>query len=195
VFLISSGNFSFLNWLTMVAGYCVFGCALLFKLLHFFGAAAATAATTALPRWASESPAGPFWCCCAAQLTVLQPLCPEPGNNSSFDPLRFMVNTYGAFGTVGEQQGSSSYRRQFGWPVEGEFKVKRRVRSAIHITLSYGGLAVWTATCQNIEQSLDVQLSGQAIAAGPSLAQLDGGTDRWKKTLPGKVYSRRHVPL
>jgi hypothetical protein len=161
--LISSGNFSFLNWLTMVPAIACLDDALLAKI---FGTSsqlsAATAAATATSSLGRQVVSWAFLVL-IAQLSVpvvRNLLSKNQVMNSSFDPLR-LVNTYGAFGTVGEQREeliiSAATSLDGPW-LEYEFKVKPgnvqrspRWISPYHHRLDW---QMWiAATCQNIDRS------------------------------------------
>jgi hypothetical protein len=104
--LILSGNLSFLNWLTIIPALACFDDSLWARILpaRLAGAAARAGAQSgpsrpmAIAAWAL-----------AATVAVLsvQPvanmLSPNQVMNASFDPLE-LVNTYGAFGTVGRDR-------------------------------------------------------------------------------------------
>jgi hypothetical protein len=106
VSLILSGNLSFLNWLTIVPILACFDDSLLRRVLPRVlvrraesarelarpsrGQAVAVVVIVALVAVLSANP-------------VLNLLSPEQAMNTSFDPLE-LVNTYGAFGTVGRER-------------------------------------------------------------------------------------------
>ena len=101
--LILSGNLSFLNWLTIVPALACFDDAFLAKCTpHFLAMHVATAAASEKPSvWMSRT----AWT--VAVIIVLlsfQPVAnlisPSQMMNFSYDPLD-LVNTYGAFGSVG----------------------------------------------------------------------------------------------
>jgi hypothetical protein len=161
--LISSGNLSFLNWLTMVPAIACLDDAFLAKL---FGPAtqlsAATAATTATTSFGRQVASWAFLVL-IAQLSVpvvRNLLSKKQVMNSSFDPLR-LVNTYGAFGTVSEQREeliiSSATGLDGPWK-EYEFKVKPgNVRRGTKWISPYHHRLDWqmwiAATCKNIDAS------------------------------------------
>ncbi len=104
--LILSGNLSFLNWLTLVPALACFDDSFWSKLLPRALVQRATAAA------ASASPSLPMrraaWIVAAiVALLSFQPVAnmisPNQIMNTSFDPLD-VVNTYGAFGTVGRER-------------------------------------------------------------------------------------------
>jgi hypothetical protein len=99
--LILSGNLSFLNWLTIVPAIACFDDRLLSRLLP---ARLVTAAGKTDPRATRASlAASGAWGLVVLVLSI-QPvanlLSPRQAMNRSFDPLH-LVNTYGAFGSVG----------------------------------------------------------------------------------------------
>jgi len=103
VMLILSGNLSFLNWLTIIPALACFDDAFLAKCLpHILTRHVAVAATMEKPSvWMS----GTAWVLAAIVAVLsIQPVAnlisPNQKMNFSFDPLD-LVNTYGAFGSVG----------------------------------------------------------------------------------------------
>jgi len=106
IILISSGNLAFLNWLTIVPFIACFDDSFLRRILPAF-----------IVRPASSSRAHPaprigytFASCCVALLVASLSISPVLNlfsrsqiMNGSFDPLD-LVNTYGAFGTVGRER-------------------------------------------------------------------------------------------
>ncbi len=97
--LILSGNLSFLNWLTIVVTLCCFDDrAWPFRLLR---STRDREPRRGLPRGATFAWAG------LVALLSIQPainlLSPDQAMNRSFDPFH-LVNTYGAFGSVGQQR-------------------------------------------------------------------------------------------
>lgn len=104
--IILSGNLSFLNWLTIIPALACFDDGFWSKILpgvlvHKAEAAAARAVT-------SKSMSVTAWILTAViSLLSIQPalnlLSPGQVMNSSYDPLA-LVNTYGAFGTVGQER-------------------------------------------------------------------------------------------
>ena len=106
IILIFSGNLSFLNWLTIVPALACFDDAFWSKLLPRCLVRRAEAAKTgAVP---SRPMMVTAWIVTAMiALLSIQPvfnmLSPRQIMNTSFDPLG-LVNTYGAFGTVGRQR-------------------------------------------------------------------------------------------
>ena len=106
VILIISGNLAFLNWLTIVPFLACFDDSLLRRILPRF-----------VVRWAEGASAGPmphigYWIS-SGFVTVLiavlsivpvrNLMSPNQVMNGSFDPLN-LVNTYGAFGSVGQER-------------------------------------------------------------------------------------------
>jgi Lipase maturation factor len=104
--LIASGNLSFLNWLTLVPALACFDDSFWSKILPgAFVRRASAAAETAQPSLPMQRTA---WAIAAViALLSLQPVAnlisPNQIMNTSFDPLD-LVNTYGAFGTVGRER-------------------------------------------------------------------------------------------
>ena len=104
--LISSGNLAFLNWLTILPYLACFDDSLLRRVLpSFIVRRAEGASADPLPGRGSLIVSG----CVAAVVVCLsvQPVfnlfSPEQVMNGSFDPLD-LVNTYGAFGSVGQER-------------------------------------------------------------------------------------------
>ncbi len=103
VLLILSGNLSFLNWLTIVPILACFDDGVLVRWLpRRLSAAAARAATNALHSRAHEIVTAVLLVLVGvlSYAPVRNLLSPEQRMNTSFDPLD-LVNTYGAFGSVG----------------------------------------------------------------------------------------------
>ena len=106
VILIISGNLSFLNWLTIVPCLACFDDTFWAKFLpSFLVKRAREAATRAQP-----SPAGDFAAVALAFVVAILSIgpvsnlvSPSQAMNASFDPLD-LVNTYGAFGSVGRER-------------------------------------------------------------------------------------------
>jgi hypothetical protein len=102
--LIASGNLAFLNWLTIVPALACFDDGILSRVLPRRLVAVARARTTS-----AEASRGSLWASGAWGIIVvflsIQPvanlLSPRQAMNRSFDPLH-LVNTYGAFGSVGK---------------------------------------------------------------------------------------------
>ncbi len=106
VILIISGNLAFLNWLTIVPFIACFDDSLLRRILPRF-----------IVRWAEAASADPlpiagYWIssgcvtalvACLSVSPVLNLFSGSQIMNGSFDPLN-LVNTYGAFGSVGQQR-------------------------------------------------------------------------------------------
>jgi hypothetical protein len=106
LFLIASGNLSFLNWLTIVPILACFDDGLLVHLLPGrLVARAARAAETARPSRAQAIAAGGLVVLVAvlSVAPVRNLLSSRQAMNRSFDPLE-LVNTYGAFGSVGRER-------------------------------------------------------------------------------------------
>lgn len=161
--LISSGNLSFLNWLTMVPAIACLDDAFLARMFtastREAASVAATTASTTAPRQVVS------WAFFALVLRLSIPvvrnlISKRQVMNSSFDPLR-LVNTYGAFGTVSEEREeiviSSAIKVEGPWR-EYEFQVKpggiRRIPrwiSPYHHRLDW---QMWIAsTCKRIDRS------------------------------------------
>jgi Lipase maturation factor len=106
VILILSGNLSFLNWLTIIPALACFDDGFWSRILpRAFVQRASAAAGNALP---SKSMRITSWAIAVIiALLSIQPavnlLSPQQIMNTSFDPLD-LVNTYGAFGTVGKER-------------------------------------------------------------------------------------------
>src|SRR5262249_19745152 len=104
--LILGGNLSFLNWLTIVPSLACFDDSFWSRLLpSALVGRARTAASTARPSLPMQRAA---WVLAVlVGLLSLQPvvniISPRQIMNTSFDPLD-LVNTYGAFGTVGRER-------------------------------------------------------------------------------------------
>ena len=106
VTLIASGNLSFLNWLTLVPALACFDDSFWAKILpRPLAACAMRAATQAQPSLSMNRAA--LGVACIVGVLSLQPMLnlisPRQIMNTSFDPLD-LVNTYGAFGTVGRER-------------------------------------------------------------------------------------------
>jgi hypothetical protein len=104
--LILSGNLSFLNWLTIVPALACFDDSLLKRILPGRLVAAADGASSdARP---SRALAATAWALAAVVAVLsIKPVAnlfsPNQVMNASFDPLE-LVNTYGAFGTIGRER-------------------------------------------------------------------------------------------
>jgi hypothetical protein len=104
--LILSGNLSFLNWLTIVPALACFDDGFWSKILpHFIVVNAQTAANNTKP---SKPMIVTAWIvttviCFLSFRPIGNMLSPHQIMNTSFDPLD-LVNTYGAFGTVGKER-------------------------------------------------------------------------------------------
>jgi hypothetical protein len=106
--LIASGNLSFLNWLTIVPALACFDDGVWARLLpRALVARAQRAAETALPSGAMRRTAFALAALVALLSVgpVLNLFSPQQIMNTSFSPLA-LVNTYGAFGTVGRERGN-----------------------------------------------------------------------------------------
>jgi len=106
VFLIVSGNLSFLNWLTIVPVLACFDDALLSRVLPArLVARAARAADAAVPARAHAIVVALLVAVVAGLSVgpVRNLLSPRQAMNTSFDRLH-LVNTYGAFGSVGRER-------------------------------------------------------------------------------------------
>jgi hypothetical protein len=106
IFLILSGNLSFLNWLTIVPILACFDDALLARVLpRALVARAERAAREALPSRAQQVAATALVVVVAvlSVAPVENLLSPHQAMNTSFEALE-LVNTYGAFGSVGRHR-------------------------------------------------------------------------------------------
>jgi hypothetical protein len=104
--LIASGNLSFLNWLTLVPALACFDDAFLERLLpRRMAAAVAGQRSAAVPSTAMTLAAGSV--AVVVGLLSIRPVLnlvsPRQVMNRSYDPLE-LVNTYGAFGTIGRER-------------------------------------------------------------------------------------------
>ena len=104
--LILSGNLSFLNWLTIIPALACFDdsfwARLLPRRLVSKAAAAADKAEESKPMLTTAWVVAAVVALLSIQ-PVLNMLSPEQVMNTSFDPLE-LVNTYGAFGSVGQER-------------------------------------------------------------------------------------------
>jgi hypothetical protein len=125
VSLIASGNLSFLNWLTLAVSLSCFDDRLLEKLiprpLRSRIAARLEGADKAPP---SKAPRGLVYGLCAVVCflslgPVFNMLSPSQAMNASFEPLH-LVNTYGAFGSVGQERYEVILEGTRGDPTEAE---------------------------------------------------------------------------
>lgn len=168
--LITSGNLSFLNWLTMLPAIYCFDDAFLSKL---FSPGYTTSASIATYTYLSASAAGIgrllrqfatiFFVSLIIKLSkpvVKNLLSKKQLMNASFDPLR-LVNTYGAFGTVEEDrielivEASEDYNgpwKEYQFKVKpGDVARKPRFISPYHYRLDW---LMWIASCgRSIERS------------------------------------------
>ena len=106
VVLILSGNLSFLNWLTIVPALACFDDGFWSKILpRSLVRRAELAAASAVPSRPMRMTAWVVTCLVAVLSVqpVANMLSPHQIMNTSFDPLD-LVNTYGAFGTVGRER-------------------------------------------------------------------------------------------
>jgi hypothetical protein len=104
--LVAGGNLSFLNWLTIVPALACFDDAFLSKFLPGFIVRRATAAAAAAEPSRAMRIASIALAAVVAYLSVqpaLNLLSSSQLMNFSFDPLE-LVNTYGAFGTIGRER-------------------------------------------------------------------------------------------
>jgi hypothetical protein len=105
VILISSGNLAFLNWLTLVVGLSVFDDGMYARIFPRLGAWLAPVA--APPRWSARNVVLALVVALVAwrSVPVVHNLffAEKQAMNRSYDPLH-LVNTYGAFGSVGEER-------------------------------------------------------------------------------------------
>ena len=106
VVLIFSGNLSFLNWLTIVPALACFDDTLLCHLFPKSLVARAAQARDNARISRSQTILVPVLAVLVGVLSIspiTNLLSPEQAMNTSFDPLH-LVNTYGAFGSVGQQR-------------------------------------------------------------------------------------------
>ena len=106
VFLISSGNLSFLNWLTIVPALACFDDTAFARVLPAARRAGVLERFAALPRGRIQERVTRVYGVVVALLSVapvLNLLSCNQEMNTSFDPLD-LVNTYGAFGNVDRQR-------------------------------------------------------------------------------------------
>lgn len=166
VSLILSGNLSFLNWLTIAIAIACFDDAALARVLPAGLVRRAAGLDDRAPR-ASRLQHGVVIALCAlvgvlSYDPVINMLSPRQRMNSSFDPLH-LVNTYGAFGSVGKTrdevilEGTSDRlpTQQSRW-LEYEFKCKpgavaRRpcLITPYHLRLDW---QMWFAALSDFEQ-------------------------------------------
>ena len=129
--LITSGNLSFLNWLTMVPAIMCLDDALLSRFLSSGNQATLRAASASSWMYISMTREVISIALMLLVLTLSRPvvhnlLSPNQAMNRSYDPLR-LINTYGAFGTVNEDRDEyiiSSASKWDGEWREYEFKAK-----------------------------------------------------------------------
>ena len=106
VILIFSGNLSFLNWLTIVPALACFDDTLLCHIFPRSLVARAAQARDTARASRSQTILVPVLAVLVAVLSIspiTNLLSPEQAMNTSFDPLH-LVNTYGAFGSVGQMR-------------------------------------------------------------------------------------------
>ena len=103
VTLIASGNLSFLNWLTIVPALACFDDAALARLVPARVRARAAAAGSASPLHRGTALVVTALVALLSVNPVRNLLSPRQAMNRSFDPLH-LVNTYGAFGSVGRER-------------------------------------------------------------------------------------------
>ncbi len=106
VILIFSGNLSFLNWLTIVPALACFDDTFLRHVFPKAWVAQAARAEKTARISRSQKILVPVLAVLVAVLSIspiTNLLSPEQAMNTSFDPLH-LVNTYGAFGSVGQQR-------------------------------------------------------------------------------------------
>ncbi len=103
--LISSGNLAFLNWLTLVVGLAAFDDALLARLFPRLGPWLAAAPAPPLRSSRNVLLAAVVAVVAWRSVPVVENLffAERQAMNRSYDPLH-LVNTYGAFGSVGEER-------------------------------------------------------------------------------------------
>jgi hypothetical protein len=104
--LISSGNLAFLNWLTIVPFIACFDDSFLRRILpKFIVRRAEGAAAEPLPHlgYVIASGCATFLVACMSIAPIMNLFSGSQVMNGSFDPLN-LVNTYGAFGSVGEER-------------------------------------------------------------------------------------------
>lgn len=165
VVLISSGNLSFLNWLTMVPAVLCLDDALLGRFFSPLQQSAAMAADQASWMYFSRTRQLVNFVFLALILKLSVPVVKNLASkkqvmNQSYDPLR-LVNTYGVFGTVSEVREefiiSSATAGDGEWR-EYEFKVKPgNVRKAPRFLSPYHYRLDWqmwlAATCRTLDRS------------------------------------------
>lgn len=102
LYLVVSGNYAWLNWLTIVAIGAALGDALVPRgILEAFGLGIPAAAFGATPGWFTAAVLGvTILVVILSWFPVRNMASPQQAMNASFDPFH-LVNTYGAFGSVG----------------------------------------------------------------------------------------------
>src|SRR5262249_48078931 len=104
--LIVSGNLSWLNWLSITIAIACFDDRALLRLCPSRFRAKLASLSVAHPRSTPRKVAVILLCCMVGVFSlnpVINLLSPSQRMNSSFDPL-YLVNTYGAFGSVGRER-------------------------------------------------------------------------------------------
>ena len=102
LYLVVSGNYAWLNWLTILAAAAAIGDAIVpGPILQLFGLTTPAAAFAPTPAWFTIALVILFGLVAILSwFPVRNMASPSQAMNASFDPFR-LVNTYGAFGTVG----------------------------------------------------------------------------------------------
>jgi hypothetical protein len=102
LYLVVSGNYAWLNWLTIVAVAAALGDALVPRgILEAFGLGIPPAAFAPTPAWFTFAVLGvTILVAILSWFPVRNMASPDQAMNASFDPFH-LVNTYGAFGSVG----------------------------------------------------------------------------------------------
>ncbi|HET7472467.1 MAG TPA: lipase maturation factor family protein [Candidatus Limnocylindrales bacterium] len=105
LYLVVSGNYAWLNWLTILAASAAIGDVVVPRpLLDALGLAAPGAASATTPGWFTAAVIGVTGLVAVLSwFPVRNMASPEQAMNASFDPFH-LVNTYGAFGTVGRRR-------------------------------------------------------------------------------------------
>jgi hypothetical protein len=99
LYLVVSGNYAWLNWLTIVAASAAIADSVLPP--NVAGALVSSATVTAMPGWFVVALVGLTALVAVLSIYPVRNLAsPDQAMNASFDALH-LVNTYGAFGTVG----------------------------------------------------------------------------------------------
>ena len=104
LYLVVSGNYAWLNWVTIVAAVAAISDPVFRVLLPFLPAAGSGTAFTATPEWFTISVLGLAVLVAGLSWWPIRNMAsPAQAMNASFNPLH-IVNTYGAFGTVGRER-------------------------------------------------------------------------------------------